>query len=93
MDKNCLTLASGAKQWTVDLKKGQVSFSVYNVEERSVFEGEKVVFLKNDKTLDLSNGQTAKKVVMVADSKHPLNKTETFYVALSRAQDGFTLYA
>jgi conjugative relaxase-like TrwC/TraI family protein len=141
VDRNCLTLKSADLERTVDLKKANISFSVYNVEERSFFAGEKIVFLKNDKSLDLYNGQTAtikslgpekvitvridgqdkdarinldyypyvdrgyavtvhksqgqtaKEVAMVADSKHPLNKTETLYVALSRAQNTFTLFA
>ncbi len=141
VDNNCLTLDTGGKELTVDLKNSGVSFSVYKVEDRSFFEGEKVVFLKNDKTLDLSNGQTAtiksmgpekvitaridgqdrdarinvqyypyldrgyavtvhksqgqtaKEVLMVADSSHPLNKTETLYVAITRGENEFTLYA
>jgi ATP-dependent exoDNAse (exonuclease V) alpha subunit len=134
-------LKSGALERAVDLKNGDVSFSVYNVEQRSFFEGEKIVFLKNDKSLDLYNGQTAtiknlgpeklitvridgqdkdarinldyypyldrgyavtvhksqgqtaKEVAMLTDSKCALNKTETLYVALSRAQNAFTLFA
>jgi ATP-dependent exoDNAse (exonuclease V) alpha subunit len=135
-----LTLKSGALEKNVDLKKGDITFSVYNVEQRSFFEGEKIVFLKNDKALDLYNGQTAtiknlgpdkvitvridgqekdarinldyypyldrgyavtvhkskgqtaKEVAMLTDSKCGINKTETLYVALSRAQNAFTLF-
>jgi conjugative relaxase-like TrwC/TraI family protein len=140
VEKNGLTLKSGAIEKTVDLKKGDIFFSVYNVEQRRFFEGEKIVFLKNDKTLDLYNGQTAtiknlgpgkvitvridgqekdarinldyypyldrgyavtvhksqgqtaKEVAMLTDSKCALNKTETLYVALSRAQNAFALF-
>jgi conjugative relaxase-like TrwC/TraI family protein len=43
-------------------------------------------------TTHKSQGQTAKEVIMVANSEYALNKTETFYVGLSRAENNFTLY-
>jgi ATP-dependent exoDNAse (exonuclease V) alpha subunit len=44
-------------------------------------------------TVHKSQGQTAKEVAMLTDSKCALSKTETLYVALSRAQNAFTLFA
>ncbi len=141
VENNQLTLSGKTENHTIDLKSNDVLFSVYNVEQRSFFEGEKIVFFKNDKKLGLTNGQTAtiekigpervitakidgqdkattinldfypyldrgyavtvhksqgqtaKEVVFVTDTKNPLNKTETFYVALSRAENNFTLIA
>jgi ATP-dependent exoDNAse (exonuclease V) alpha subunit len=43
-------------------------------------------------TVHKSQGQTAKDVMLVTDSKNPLNKTETFYVSLTRAENNFSLY-
>jgi conjugative relaxase-like TrwC/TraI family protein len=140
VEKNRLLFEVGSKQIDVDLARGDLSFSVYEREQRTFFEGEKIVFMKNNKTLNVSNGQTAfiksigpqrvitaaiegqqsevkinldfypyvdrgyavtvhkgqgqtaKEVMLVTDSKNPLNKTETFYVSLSRAENNFSLY-
>jgi ATP-dependent exoDNAse (exonuclease V) alpha subunit len=140
VEQNRVVFEAGSKQIGVDLARGDVSFSVYERERRTFFEGEKIVFLKNNTTLNVTNGQTAtiksigprriitaaiedqqsevkinldfypyvdrgyavtvhksqgqtaKDVILVTDSKNPLNKTETFYVSLTRAENNFSLY-
>jgi ATP-dependent exoDNAse (exonuclease V) alpha subunit len=140
VEQNRLVFDVGSKQIAVDLARSDVSFSVYEREQRTFFEGEKIVFLKNNETLNVSNGQTAtiksigprriitaaiegqqsevkinldfypyvdrgyavtvhksqaqtaKDVILVMDSKNPLNKTETFNVSLTRAEYNFSLY-
>ena len=55
---NTLTLEDkeGKESYTVDLKRDGAKISVYKEEQRSFSEGERVVFLKNDRKLKVQNG-------------------------------------
>jgi ATP-dependent exoDNAse (exonuclease V) alpha subunit len=129
------------KQRQIDLKEHSSKLSVFRQDNKDFCQGDKIVFLKNDRRLKVQNGltgsiekidhkgtltvklnqidktisfntrtygyfdhgyavtvhksqgQTSKNVILVADSKSPqLNKTEAFYVAMSRGTHSAKIY-
>ena len=57
-ENHTLNIRVGDKSYTVDLKQDGRHLQVYNEEQKQFAVGDKVLFLKNDKELEVKNGQT-----------------------------------
>ena len=56
--KNTLTLKTGNKSHTINISKYHGNIAVYNQEQINLSPGDRILFIKNDKKLNVKNGQT-----------------------------------